>query len=230
MSKAADRAYQQIRTAILAGELAPGEQLREEHLAESCGVSRTPIREALRKLESEQLIRRTDSQRSFVAEWSLDDIEEGFQLRGMLESHAAARAASRITPEQLDRMRDANDRLLAAVKRDEPLVESFVTLNQQFHVTILEAAQSHRLSRLLTGLVERPIMVRTASRYDRDQLERSGNEHVELLQAFERKDPEWASHVMSAHIRRAYYAYGDAVLELVEQGALPGVVLIGLRD
>jgi len=72
MSKAADQAYSHIRSAILNGELAPGSPLREENLAEVTGVSRTPVREALRRLEVEQLVQRTDSKRCFVADWSLD--------------------------------------------------------------------------------------------------------------------------------------------------------------
>ena len=217
MSKAADRAYQQIRTASRSGTLAPGEQLREEHLAEICGVSRTPIREALRRLESEQLIRKTDSQRSFVADWSFDDIDEGFRLRAMLESHAAARAARRLTPEQLSRLRGHNERIIFAIRKQEPDVASFVSFNHAFHATIMEAAQSQRLTRMLTGLVEQPIILKTAARYDRPQLERSAQEHDELVLAFERADSEWAANVMSAHIRRAFYAYSDAVRELLEQ-------------
>ena len=221
MSKAADGAYQQIRAAIRSGALAPGEQLREEQLAEICGVSRTPIREALRRLESEQLIRKTDSQRSFVAEWSLDDIDEGFSLRAMLESHAAARAASRLTSRQLDQLREYNEGIIVAIRKDDPDVASFVSFNHAFHATIMDAAQSQRLSRILSGLVEQPIILKTAARYDREQLERSWHEHGELVLAFERADPDWAAHVMSAHIRRAFYAYSDAVRELIQQDDLP---------
>ena len=86
MSRASDRAYSHIRSMILSGELQPGSQIREEALAELCGVSRTPVRDALRRLEAELFIRRNESQRSFVADWSLDDLEEAFQLRAMLEA------------------------------------------------------------------------------------------------------------------------------------------------
>ena len=85
MSRASDRAYDQIRAMILTGALLPGAAMREEQLAEVCGVSRTPVRDAMRRLEAETFIRRSQSQRAFVADWSLDDVEETFQIRAMLE-------------------------------------------------------------------------------------------------------------------------------------------------
>ncbi len=109
MSRASDRAYDGIRGMIISGELAAGAPLGEEALAERCGVSRTPVREALRRLEGEMLVRRTESQRSFVADWSLDDIEDVFELRGILESRAARRAAERMDRNALQRLRVSND-------------------------------------------------------------------------------------------------------------------------
>ena len=76
MSKASDRAYAQIKAMILSGTLAPGAPLREEQLAEVCGVSRTPVREAMRRLEAELFVRKTETQRSFVVDASPDDIAD----------------------------------------------------------------------------------------------------------------------------------------------------------
>ena len=115
MSRASDRAYSHIRSMILSGELQPGLQIREEALAELCGVSRTPVRDALRRLEAELFIRRNESQRSFVADWSLDDLEEAFQLRAMLEAYAARRAATRISWDQLARLRSHNEAIQQAI-------------------------------------------------------------------------------------------------------------------
>ena len=98
MSKASERAYAEIRGLILSGDAPPGSSLTEEALADICGVSRTPVREALRRLEAELYVVRSDSQRLYVADWNSEDLAEMFTLRAMLEAHAAARAASRITP------------------------------------------------------------------------------------------------------------------------------------
>lgn len=210
MSRASDRAYQHIRTMILSGLLAPGEQLREEQLAESCGVSRTPVREALRRLESASFVRRNESQRSFVAEWSLDDIEEAFQLRAMLEAHAAERAATRISWDQLERLKSCNDGIFDSISSTPTDISTFLEYNRQFHAIIVDAAKSERLAIMLARIVEQPVVLRTAQQYDHENLRRSHHEHGELISAFARRDEQWAKAVMTGHIRRAFHAYADA--------------------
>lgn len=212
MSKATDLAYQHIRGAILDGSLAPGAPLREEHLAESSGVSRTPVRDALRRLEAEGFVRRSDSQRSFVADWSFDDIEEAFLLRAMLEGHAAARAAARIDAAALSALAGHNEKIGAAGRRAPIDVDSFLDHNREFHRIVLQSAGSPRLSGLLGAIIEQPIVLRTARGYDREQILRSQDEHDELILAFRRRDAEWARAVMTAHIRRAFHTYHDAFL------------------
>jgi len=210
MSRASDTAYALIRSQIGGGTLAPGAPLREEELAALCGVSRTPVREALRRLEAEMVVRRTDGGRVYVADWASDDIDEMFALRSLLEGHAAARAATRITSAALLAMRAVNATLEAAVQRtDAPDVVGFLAANRAFHAAIVEAAASPRLAAMLARLIEQPVVQRTARNYDRAQLERSAAEHGELLAAFARGDADWAQAVMTAHIRRAYHAFTE---------------------
>ena len=172
MSRASDHAYTVIRGMILAGELPPGTQLSEEALALRCEVSRTPVRDALRRLESDLLIRRSESQRSFVADWSDDDIEDAFELRSMLEAQAARRAATRIAPAQLEALRHHNRLIGAAISGDRPDIPAFLDNNRAFHEIILTAAGSSRLASLLTRLIEQPVVWRTAQNYDRENLQR----------------------------------------------------------
>lgn len=210
MSRAADHAYRVIRAEILSGSLAPGDQLREEQLADVCGVSRTPVREALRRLEAERFIHRNDSQRTFVTHWSTDEIEESFALRAILEGRAAARAATRISAADIDRLDRHNRAIRKALDGDPPDIDSFIDHNRAFHGIILEAAASQNLAQLLARIVEQPIVARTARHYDKAQLARSVAEHEELVLAFHRRDPAWADAVMTAHIRRAFHAFSDA--------------------
>lgn len=210
MSKASDSAYRFIRGEILAGNLSPGEQLREEQLAEACGVSRTPVREALRRLEVERFVRRSDSQRTFVNDWSFDEIEESFALRALLEGRAAARAATRISDSDLDRLEGHNQAIARAIRPPTLDVQTFLDHNRAFHAIVLEASGSANLAALLTGIVEQPIVARTARQYDARQIGRSLAEHEELVRAFRRRDAVWAEAVMTAHIRRAFHAYSDA--------------------
>ena len=210
MSRASNRAYAGIRSMILSGELAAGAQLREEALAERCGVSRTPVRDALRRLESELLVKRNEAQRSFVADWSLSDVADAFELRAMLEGHAARRAAERMDDLTLQRLRACNQAIFTAVQADPPDVLGFLEGNRDLHAIILETAQSRRLASLLGSLIEQPVIWRTAHQYGREALRRSHGEHDELLAAFARRDGAWAEAVMAAHIRRAFHAYADA--------------------
>jgi DNA-binding GntR family transcriptional regulator len=210
MSRASDKAYETIREMIISGELAPGDPMVEEALAESCNVSRTPVRDALRRLEAEMLVHRTDTKRTYVADWSLDDIGDVFELRAMLEGHAASRAAERIDDETLRKLRECNASIGVAVQAATPDIEAFLDSNREFHALILEMAASRRLTALLGALIEQPVIWRTAHHYGRDELRRSHQEHEELLAAFARRDPAWAQSIMAGHIRRAFHAYADA--------------------
>ncbi len=212
MSRASEQAYHQIRAMILSGALPPGDQIREEWLAEQCGVSRTPVREALRRLESELFIRRSERQRSYVADWSLDDIEDAFVLRELMEGLAARRAASRISQAQLAALTAENRAIGAAISTSPPDVTAFLAHNRNFHAIILEAANSPRLTNLLARLIEQPVVWRTAQSYDVADLQRSHRDHGELLAAFERGDGGWAESVMAGDIRRAVHTYADAHL------------------
>jgi DNA-binding GntR family transcriptional regulator len=210
VSRASERAYAEIRTLIMSGKMAPGAPLREEHLAELCGVSRTPVRDALRRLETELFVVRSDSQRTFVADWSREDVDEMFTLRGMLESHAAARAAKRISADAIDNLRALNQAIENAISGKRPDVQAFLDHNRAFHSLILTAAGSPRLTATLGTLVEQPVVRRTALLYSHDQLTRSANEHSQLIAAFEAQDADWARAVMHGHIRRAFHAFSEA--------------------
>ncbi len=223
MSRASHRAYETIRSMILSGELPAGGQLAEEALAERCGVSRTPVRDALRRLESDLLVTRTDTQRSFVADWSLDDVADAFELRAILEGRAARRAAERMTEAALERIRAANLRISEAIHQPEPDVSGFLDGNRDFHSEILETAGSRRLSALLSTLIEQPVVWRTAHHYSQEALLRSHSEHEELIAAFVRCDGAWAEAIMAGHILRAYHAYSDAHRGLAQLDSSRGV-------
>jgi len=207
MSRASDTAYEKIRSFILYGEARPGMQLTEERLCEIAGVSRTPVRDAVQRLENEMLVVRSASKRLSVADWSDDEIDEMFALRAMLECHAAERAARRIDENGLDRLRKVNGDLTRAVQLATPDITAFLEANRQFHDLILEYAQSPRLSKLLPALVEQPVVRRTANQYSGDDLIQSAKDHDELIAAFAAGDKDWAGAVMTSHIRRAFHSF-----------------------
>ena len=210
MSKAADLAYERIRHRIITGHYIAGAHLKEEQVAEDAGVSRTPVREALRRLDAEHLVKFVPNRGAYVASWSPSDIEELFVLRAMFEGHAAYRAATRITPAALAEL----ERCVAEIDAQLPgQTESqrlaIVDANQRFHATVLEAAHSERLNKALYWLVETPIILKTFERYSPRDIERSNHHHREMIDAFRAGDARWAQNVMDTHLRAACRRYMD---------------------
>ncbi len=204
MSKVADLTYQGIRHRIISGDYAPGTHLKEEHVAEDIGASRTPVREALRRLNSEHLVQFVPNRGAYVASWSLEDVEEIYTLRALLEGQAAFRAATRIEPEEIDKLIDyinRIDELLAyeGVRDTSEILEA----NHQFHNTVLEASDSARLCKMLSWLVEIPVMVQTFEIYSDNDIARANRMHLELVDALKAKDPDWAQKVIEADLAAA---------------------------
>lgn len=205
-ANSAEIAYQAIRSGILSGRFRPNEHIKEIDLVAFCGVSRTPVREALRRLAAEDFVEISRNHGARVKGWSEEDLDDLFALRGLLEGHAASRAAARISEEQLQRIRDAvaeMDHALATKHPQAKKVARFLELNRRVHETIWEAAGSRRLSSMLGRLVEQALVAHTAQRYSLIRLEQSHHHHWELLAALEAGDPVWAEAVMTAHIRAA---------------------------
>lgn len=205
MSRASDGAYQQIRQKILSGELGPDRQLTERELADFCGVSRTPVRDALRRLETELLVQRSDTQRWHIRKWNVDHVEEIFTLRCLLESHAAKRAASRITDNEIAELEQINAAILDSIDNGtEPDVQTFLACNSDFHRVILEASRSERLIAMRSVLFEPSSSALTSRKYTPAHLRRSHADHDELIFAFRLRDADWARLVMDNHIHHAF--------------------------
>lgn len=201
---AADRAYAAIRGGILDGTFELGVRLPEEDLAARAGVSRTPVREALRRLAAEGFVTFEPNRGAQVASWTDGDLEEIFELRAMLEGHAAARAARRATAGQLDAMADLAGRMEAAARTDTAAeLDRIAELNTTFHRTILTAAASPRLAGMLAAVIVVPLVHRTFHRYTPTALWRSMHHHRELLAAIAAGDPGWARTVMQTHVLAA---------------------------
>jgi DNA-binding GntR family transcriptional regulator len=208
LSKAADKAYEAIGRLILDGQYKPGDKLSEEELSRLCGVSRTPVREALRRLEAEYFVVIRPNQGAMVAVWTRRDIEDMFHMRALLEGMAAARAASRHDAACLVRMQQCVERIDIAVNaQPEPNVESFVSENTVFHRIILDAADSPRLRATLSNLIAPAIVTRTADKYSVADLRRSNEHHRELIDALKNRDAQLADSIMQVHIRAAANSY-----------------------
>jgi DNA-binding GntR family transcriptional regulator len=184
-----------IRELVITGELGAGEQLRQRDLAQRFGVSQTPVREAMRRLESEGLLV-CDTHRGFtVAAPELGPLEENFQIRAALESLGASLAARKIDAAGLARLRDLNDQMRALPDEDP----SYAELNREFHFTVYEYARSPLLLSLMrllwASLHGGPRVTRTHAE--------SARQHDEILQALTDGDAVGASARTYQHIMGA---------------------------
>ncbi len=174
-------AYRQIRRWIVEGRLRPDERLVEQRLAEELALSRTPVREALRMLQSEGLVHLEPNRGARVRSLSVADIADLYELRGRLEAMAAELAADRATPNQLERLMAADEDFAAAAQRartgDLDALRAVFHLNDVFHLTILEAAHHERLVQSLVRTVDHTLVFQAFRHYDPAGLERSVTFH-----------------------------------------------------
>ena len=206
MPNAVDRAYGKIRASILDGTLAPDSRLKEKKLVEYCGVSRTPVRDALRRLAAEGYVSIQPNQGAQVRSWSTEDLDELFALRALLEGYAAKRAAKLITAEGLNRLEKVitqmNDILAMEMPQEEKISE-FLLLNRAVHEPIWEASGSKRLISMLSTLVEQALVVHTVKYFTMERIATSHRHHEELLMALKAGDESWAESIMTSHIHAA---------------------------
>ena len=207
VSTAGGKAYELIRGAILSGEFSPGRRLKEEELTTLCEVSRTPVREALRRLALEGLVMVTPNAGAQVSDTSPGELAEVYALRAMIEGHAAERAATRIDAGALARLRELAGGMEALLGlAPEPFSQAFAAANAEFHRVILDMAMSPRLSAMSALVIELPLTRRTLALYSQEDLIRSMGHHRELVDALEARDGAWAASVMKSHIHAAHQA------------------------
>jgi DNA-binding GntR family transcriptional regulator len=195
---ASDQAAELIRDAITDGRLEPGARLKEERLAGDLGLSRTPVREALQRLSTEGLVEIVPNRGAFVRSYDPGELEELYDMRALLEGHAASLAATRISVEQLDLLRASCERF-EALGAESP-VEALVLENGRFHETILEAAGSELLAGMIQQVIKLPLVYRSYVWYSPDQKRTSERDHRRLVDSFERRDPHAAEAIMREHV------------------------------
>lgn len=197
-----DKAYEALKEAIIRGRLRAGQRLVEAQLAETLNISRTPLREAILKLQSEGFVQRLSSGGAQVTPLSADEIRHLYAIREVLEGLAARDAAERITDEQLERL-DQLTRELEAIEASTDL-ERVARVGEQFHRIVLEASGNRQLAehlRQLRGQIQR-------YRYLTIQVVGRGRaaagEHAALLEVLRKRDSAEAEKVARWHIRQAW--------------------------
>jgi DNA-binding GntR family transcriptional regulator len=190
-----------IREAIIDGRLAPGQRLKEEELARQLGMSRTPVREALLLLQSEGLVESTPRRGATVRSYAMDDLDDMYQLRAILEGYAARRAATRISPDDVARLEESCARFDRLRAEDD--LGDLVKENLFFHNVILAAAGSDRLVPLVRKVIELPLVYRSFYWYSPEQKLISQHYHRQLTRALGARDAKRAEMIMTEHVLEA---------------------------
>jgi len=198
--RVADQVYRTLRRAIIMGEFQPGIRLREVEVAAALKVSRTPVREAISRLIGARLLRELPMGGVEVVD-ATAELSEIYYIREALESCAARLAALRITEPQLARL----DGLIAAAEAaGTRSFDERVRINQEFHMTIAEAAASPRLIEMIGGFREFFMNARWLSRYDRKGLSRALREHRGIVAALRAGSSDRAERLVRQHLKEAY--------------------------
>lgn len=190
-----------IREAIIDGRLEPGRRLKEVELARGLGISRTPVREALLMLQAEDLVVATPNRGAMVRVHDAADLDDLYQLRAVLEGYATRRAATRISAEEIERLRGSCDRFDALSPEKE--LRELVRENLLFHNTILEVAGSARLAGMVRKVIELPLVYKSYIWYSPDQKRISVHYHRQIVNALSAGDSERAELIMKEHVFEA---------------------------
>lgn len=203
--------FESLREAIIKGRLRPGERLMEIQLAEELGVSRTPVREAIRKLELEGLVLMIPRKGAYVSQISMKDIADVFEIRRALEGLAARLAADRCTDEETEQLERLLVRIAESAERDD--VSSAVSFDTDFHESLMRASHNDRLSQMVANLREQIQRFRLTSLSHPGRVKLALEEHKKIVEAISTRDPELAQNLAYEHIENAENSLMEVISE-----------------
>jgi len=191
-------AYRQLKDALLKGQLEMGARINEIEIASAWGVSRTPIRDAMRRLEAEGLLRATPRRGVTVPLLSLGDVDELYDMRDLLEGRAARRAAERATPDYDDRLNTLIRKFGTTVKAGD--LEALLDIDVEIHNGIAEASASAQLQKAIDALRGQIHVIRARGLLVRGRAAKSFREMAKLVAAIRARDAARAERAMCEHI------------------------------
>ncbi|WP_353149405.1 GntR family transcriptional regulator [Pollutimonas bauzanensis] len=203
MKRGSQQTYEVLKKRIIAGHYTAGTQLKEIQIAEEMGISRTPVRTALKQLIDDGLAVAEEGRGVFIASWTRWDIEDMYRLRIRLEPFAARLAAERADENAIKKLKQCNDQMaqgVEAVGKDNAAIGELQAINSAFHRLLLETAGSQRLKSMLETMIDMPIITRSFFLYDIEDLQRSLQHHRDLVMAVELKNGDLAEQIMSVHL------------------------------
>ncbi|HIE13478.1 MAG TPA: GntR family transcriptional regulator [Desulfotomaculum sp.] len=208
--------FESLREAIIAGMLKPGERLMEVQVAEELGVSRTPVREAIRKLELEGLVVMLPRRGAYIAGISVKDIADVFEVRAALEALAASLAAERITDAELEDL----ERSLVEITKvsDTGEIGTIVARDTNFHDIIYRASRNSRLIQIISNLQDQIQRFRMATLSRPGRTREAVEEHKKIVEAISDRNGELAAQLAREHIENAESSLLSSLKESVSPG------------
>lgn len=204
-----DVVFNTLRQAILRGELKPGERLMEIQLANKLGVSRTPIREAIRKLELEGLVLMIPRRGAEVAEITEKSLRDVLEVRAALEELAVDLACDRISSEDIESLKNAAKEFETALQGGE--VTEYAEADVKFHDIIYLATDNQRLIQLLYNLREQMYRYRVEYLKRKEMHPILIAEHENIIECIEKHDKQAAKHAISTHIENQAQTVSDTI-------------------
>lgn len=200
-------AYERILDSIVSGEFAQGQRVTEEFLTQRLGISRTPIREAIRHLQAEGLLV-SDGRGVSVKEFSLDEIQEIYEIRSVLEGQASAAAAQYATPSDIAKMHELNEEMANILgpggtsyrASNNQHVMAVMDCNRRLHETVMKAGRKSLMYGVVTRMMVLPLIYRSYYFRTPEDVLSSLEEHCQIVRFIENRDSYRAGLTMSAHI------------------------------
>ncbi|NLC68778.1 MAG: GntR family transcriptional regulator [Clostridiaceae bacterium] len=204
-----DIIFTTLREAIIMGELKPGERLMEVQLAQKMGVSRTPVREAIRKLELEGFVIMIPRKGAHVAKLSVKDIMDVLEVRASLDGLATSLAAERIAESELKELRQVQSQFDSYVEKDN--LQGVIKKDVEFHDVIYKASKNDKLIQISNNLREQVYRFRVIYLKDFRSTKEVIREHMEIYQAISNRDPDAARKAAEKHIKNQELMIVDAI-------------------
>lgn len=201
--------FETLREAIISAALKPGERMMEIQLAEEMGVSRTPVREAIRKLELEGFVVMIPRKGAYVAGISMKDIADVFEIRSALEALAAGLAAERITEEELEELERTLVKIGECVKNND--LEGLIEVDTEFHDILFKATRNERLVQIVSNLREQIQRFRATTLATPGRMKYALEEHKQIVEALSERNIELAQSIAREHIENAENSMLDAL-------------------
>ncbi|MEX1082327.1 MAG: GntR family transcriptional regulator [Halofilum sp. (in: g-proteobacteria)] len=204
----------QVRDMIVRGDIAPGERLREREICEQLGISRTPLREALKVLAAENMVELLPNRGAQVTQPTVEEIEELFEILAVLEALAGELACVRMTEAEISHTRELHDSMLGRYEEGDRL--EYFKFNQQIHEHIMRGSRNSNLQAIYATISGRVRHTRYVSSLTGARWQQAMGEHCAMIRALENRDSPHMFHVLREHLRNKAEAAKVAMIREAE--------------